>query len=75
MNRLATVHMKVSQILWTTFGKKAHLEFIDAKMPETMKPNFVEQDLKRQGIKEQNLSLVGYLIVSFPFTTPYGTYF
>ena len=44
MNRLATGHMKVSQILWTTFGKKAHLEFIDAKVPETMKPNFVEQD-------------------------------
>lgn len=35
---------KVSQILQTTFGKKAHLEFIDAKMAETMKPNYIEQD-------------------------------
>ena len=35
---------KVSQILQITLGKKAHLEFIDAKMAETMKPNFTEQD-------------------------------
>lgn len=76
MNRLATVHIKVSQILWTIFGKKAHLEFIDAKNARNNEAKFCRTRLKKtryQGAKP--LSLVGYLIVSFPFTTPYGTYF
>lgn len=58
--------MKLPQILRTLY--------IDARMSDTMKPNFVEQDLKRQGIKEQNCPLVDHLIVSLSLTIPYKTY-
>lgn len=48
---------------------------MDAKMSDAMKPNFLEQDEKRQGIEEQNLPLAGHITVSFLQTTTCKTYF
>lgn len=77
MNRLATVHMKLPQILRTTFGKKAHLEsiFMDARNVRNNEAKFCRTRLKKTRYQGAKPPLVGYLIVSFSLTTSYETYF
>lgn len=69
MNRLATVHMKLPQILRTTFGKKAHLEsiFMDARNVRNNEAKFCRTRLKKtryQGAKPP----FGWLFNSIFFT-------